>query len=523
MEDNTTVGRMVEHAAKRFGDKPFVTGPRGTMTFGELEERSNRAARAWERLGVTKGARVALWSENSPEFLVAWMGLAKLGAPLVAVHNRFNEKEAEQVIRHSRPLVLATGREHFDAGTHLARRLRGVQHLLLEGENGNGESVAESWLKERPDPVEGSVTSEDVLSIIYTSGTTGAPKGVMQSHRTYVLTGEAYPWWLGLTEKDRLYVCLPLSHINAQAYSTMAALSIGCSLALVPRFSVSGFWADIRSYGATAANLIGSMLVLLARMEETQDDAGSPLRLIYSGAVGRLPPAERTRLETRYGVRLLTGMGMSETTFGFVQPLDSAPRMGSVGKPRGHFDPEVPSSEVRIVNEDHVDVATGESGEILLRNAAMFSGYWDAPELTSESLVDGWFSTGDLAYVDDEGYYFFVDRKKDVIRRRGENVSSVEVERNLEAHPGVLEAAVVGIASELLDEDVVAFVRINTNALVTAEELWEWLDARLAAFKVPEYIKFVEELPRTRTLKIAKDQLRVRVEDDGSVRRRERR
>lgn len=508
MHEDLTVGRLVAEAAERFELKPAIIGPSGTLSFRDLECEANRAARAWLRRGVKRGDRVALWMENSPNFVIAWMGLAKVGASLVAVHTRFNDAEATQVIAHSTPRLLVTDHEHFSTANALVHGIPSLEEVLIDSPSETGSSRSAIWESEITEPVDVDVAQGDIVSIIYTSGTTGVPKGVMQSHRTYVLTGQAYPWWLGLTEEDCLYVCLPLSHINAQAYSIMASLVTGCTLALVPRFSVSRFWSDIHTYGATAANLIGSMLVLISRLEEKDEDADNPLRLIYSGAVGRLPVAERAALESRYQLRLLTGMGMSETTFGFIQPLDSAPRVGSVGKPRGHFDPAVSPSEVRVVDADEHDVKTGEVGEILLRNAAMFSGYQGDPDLTARSVVDGWFHTGDLAYFDEEGFYFFADRKKDLIRRRGENVSSVEVERALEAHPAVSEAAVIGVPSELLDEDIFAFVSVVPGSQITAAELWEWLDQRLAPFKVPEYLSFVADFPRTRTEKISKEELR---------------
>jgi crotonobetaine/carnitine-CoA ligase len=332
----------------------------------------------------------------------------------------------------------------------------------------------------------------------------GRPKAVMQTQRNYVLTGEGFARWLRLRRDDRVMALLPLCHINAQAYSTMGALAAGAGLILLERFSASQFWEQARRYRATQVNIIGSMLLMLWKQPPAPRDREHEVRVLYSA------PAPREvcrRFEERFGVAVIEGFGMSECTFGLIQPLDGPRTPGGMGRPR-----ELPErgilNEVRIVDDAGRDCPAGAPGELILRNAAMMAGYYKDPERTALAFRDGWLWTGDLAVRDEEGEFFFAGRKKELIRRRGENVSPAEVEAVLNAHPGVQEAAVIGVPSAFSEEDVVACVVPNAPDGPTAEELRAWCAARLAPFKVPAEIRFLDALPKTSTQKVQRDALR---------------
>lgn len=503
-----TLPRFFAAAVAEAAEHPFLTADDDALTYDQVDRLSNQAAHLWRSLGVGHGDRVVFAMDNCPEFLYAWLGLAKLGAVLVAINPRFQAEEATYLVQHSGAGVGLVDAAHADVLAGVRERGCDLPCVVSTGDGGDGATFAERLAAQPEDGVDAPVVPDDVLTLIYTSGTTGLPKAVMQTHRSFVLTGEAYASWLQMTAADRAYVCLPLAHINAQAYSTMGIIAARATMVLAPRFSATAFWPDVRRHGVTMFNFIGAMMVILAKSEPAPDDADNDVRVAYSGSVAGLSLEQRRALEQRYGLRLRTGFGMSETTFGFVDPADEPARPGSIGKPRSHPDPSLPASEVRIVREDGSDTTVGETGELLLRNATLMGGYFEDPERTSTALVDGWLHTGDLAYRDEDGWYYFVDRKKDVIRRRGENVSSTEVERVLATHPSVRQAAVIGVPSEMMDEDILAFVHLDDGSAVQAEELWTWVAGRLASFKVPRYIEFTAELPLTSTQKIAKAALK---------------
>jgi carnitine-CoA ligase len=330
--------------------------------------------------------------------------------------------------------------------------------------------------------------------LIPTSGTTGRSKLVTQTHRAYAMAGEGFPWWLELTDEDRLMTTLPLFHINAPAYSVLGSVAARASLVLLPRFSASGFLDSARRYGATQFNAIGAMLEILMRQPERPDDADSPLRLAYAGPT---PPESRhLEFERRFGVRLMSGYAMSETPYGTVWARGTRP-YGTIGSPRQH--PTLGHVNDARVNDD---------GELELRNPAVMKGYWGMPEETERVLgADGWLKTGDLVTANPDGTYTFRGRKKEVIRRRGENVAPAEIEEALVSHPDVLEAAVIGVPSELSEEDIKAFVVLRDGAEADFDALREWAGERLTAFKVPSQYEALDELPLTATGRVAKHRL----------------
>ncbi len=505
-----TLPCLLADAVRDVPGHPLLVDDHGTLTYEQVDRASDRAAHLWRELGVRSGDRVVLAMDNCPEFLVAWFGLAKLGAVLVAVNPRFQTDETAYLVRHSGAAVALVDPVHEAVLAGVRERGCALACVVSTGAGGDGAPLGERLAEQPSGPVDVEVSPDDVLTLIYTSGTTGLPKAVMQTHRSFVLTGEAYASWLRMSDTDRAYVCLPLAHINAQAYSTMGVLAARATMVVAPRFSAGTFWPDVRRHGVTMFNFIGAMMVILASGEPAPEDADNPVRIAYSGSVAGLTLERRQELEQRYGLLLRTGFGMSETTFGFIEPYDGPVRQGSIGRPRGHPDPEVPSSEVRVVRDDGTDAADGETGELLMRNETLMLGYFDDPERTRRALVDGWLHTGDLGRRDADGWFTFVDRKKDVIRRRGENVSSVEVERVLAAHPAVRQAAVIGVPSPMMDEDLLAYVQLTEGRAASAEELWAWVGERLASFKVPRYVEFTTSLPVTSTQKIAKAVLKER-------------
>jgi crotonobetaine/carnitine-CoA ligase len=306
-----------------------------------------------------------------------------------------------------------------------------------------------------------------------------------------------------LDSNDRLMTSLPLFHINAPAYSVMGSLAIGAGLVLLPRFSASGFLDAARRHRATEFNAIGAMLEILMRQSPRDDDADTNLRLCYTG-----PSPERAwqeAFEARFGLQVVCGYAMSESPYGLIWPRGERP-FGTLGTPRQH-PRRGEINHARAVDQTGTDIGPGVSGELLLRNPVITPGYWGMPEATAETIVDGWLHTGDLVTVNDDGSYTFLARKKEVLRRRGENVSPAEVEAAIASHPDVSECAVIGVPSELTEEEIKAFVVPATGAELDFDDLREWATVRLTAFKVPRYWQVIDALPRTATSRVAKHQL----------------
>jgi carnitine-CoA ligase len=499
-----SVRDFLEAAAREVPDEPLLIHGQERVTYRELDRAVDRAAAAWHSLGVRKGDRVAFMLENRPEFLFAWLGLAKIGAVLVAINTRWQAGEVRYLLSLTEPRLALVSERHLpvfrtavDGST-----LQEVLTLGPAGDLRDFSALMDACKPEAP-PVE--LASGDVISFISTSGTTGRPKAVMQTHGNYVLTGEGYASWLELQHGERLYLCLPLFHINSQAYTVMGAIAARGAMVLVERFSASRFWPHMVEYGVNVFNYIGSMLAVLMKREVTPEERQHSVRLTYGGPA--LSNEERREVEERFGLTVISGIGMSETTYGLIEPLHEERRSGSLGKPRQHPDPRI-VNEARVVDDAGNDVPVGEIGELIFRNPVTMKGYYRDPEGTAKTIRDGWLYTGDLVRQDRDGYFYFVDRKKDIIRVRGENVASAEVERVLIEHPAAQDVAVVGVPSELTEEDIAAFVVPAPRTSPTPEELIAWCGERLAPFKTPRYVWLVESLPKTETLRTEKHKLR---------------
>jgi crotonobetaine/carnitine-CoA ligase len=331
---------------------------------------------------------------------------------------------------------------------------------------------------------------QELLAVLYTSGTTSKPKGVMVSHAAYLHCGEAVAQHVRLRPEDRNLIVLPLFHGNAQYYSTMSALVTGASIALAPRFSASRWSEQAALMRATVASLFAAPIRMILAAEPSQYDRKHKLRVTLFAQ--NVTQDQLDAFEERFGCPLAQLYGMTETVAPpTINPLYGERRNMSIGRP---------TLDTRVRIEDGQLVVAGEPGKTLM------SGYLDNPEATADVLRDGWLYTGDGVRADDDGFLYFVDRKKDLIKRAGENVSTVEVEQILDQHPAVYESAVVGLPDEMYDEIVAAFVVPASD--VSADELIAFCRDRLAKFKVPARIEFVDELPRTPVGKVQKHLLR---------------
>ncbi|HEY8686331.1 MAG TPA: AMP-binding protein [Chloroflexota bacterium] len=494
-----------EEAVRQAPDSVFLIHGEEHVSYREFNGRVDQAASAWFRLGVRKGDRVAFMLENRPEFLQCWLGLAKIGGILVAINTRWQSAEVEYFLELCEPRYALVSEPHRDVFRSAIRDRSTLDKVLTFGEDASFIDFGTSLTEPAGDMPHVNLVAGDPISFISTSGTTGRPKAVMQTHGNYVLTGEGYAGWVELQSSERIYLCLPLFHINSQTYTVMGAIAARAGIVLVERFSASRFWSDMRQYHVNVFNHIGSMLVVLMKRDPAPEELAHEVRLTYGGPA--LPGPVRAEVEERFGFTVISGIGMSETTFGLIEPLHQARRSGSLGTVRQHPDPRI-RNEACVVDDDGRDVATGEVGELVFRSPVQMKGYYRDPEQTANTIRDGWLHTGDLVRQDADGYFYFVDRKKDIIRVRGENVSSSEVEQALNEHPDVQDASVVGVPSELTDEDIAAFVVARPGSQPAAEELAAWCRSRLASFKVPHHVWLVPSLPKTETLRTEKHRLR---------------
>lgn len=488
-----TIPELLDDAASAHGDRPWLLADDDLLSYAGARRASFGVAAAAVDRGLGKGDLVLLLAENVPRHVVTWLGLMERGVLLLAANPRSTAEELAGLVAQADPvLVLHEPATAETAGAAIAAA--GTSTALAEvGELQGGEGT---------DRHRAAVEPSDPAVLIPTSGTTGRSKLVTQTHRGYVMAGEGFPWWLDLGADDRLITPLPLFHVNTQAYSVLGSAAAGASLVLLERFSASTFLDSARRYGATHFNSIGSLLELLMLQPARQDDADNPLRTCYTAPSPA--PDRQTAIEERFGIRVVCGYGMSESPYGLIWPPGERP-LGTMGKPRQH--PTMGHvNDVRVM-VDGREAAAGEVGELELRNPAVMLGYHGMPEETAEVLVGGWLRTGDLVTRDACGWYRFVARKKEVIRRRGENLAPGEVEEAIVDQPGVAAAAVVAVPSDLGEDDVKAFVVPAPGTTLDLTALRSALAARLSRFKVPRYLECVDQLPLTPTGRVAKHQL----------------
>lgn len=513
--ETSTLGALLRTAAERHGARTFLEFPDGTVTFAEADKRANRTANGLAALGATKDSKIAIMAMNGPGFIDAWLGAARTGAVYVPINTDYKG----DILRYqlgkadvSHMVIDPAFLERLDA---VAADLPRLRHVILTAPMAGtprtlGKSVAITTLADvmrAPDHDLGvEIAPSDPLAISFTSGTTGPSKGVLASHAHVITFARDWITCTDYAAGQSIYTCMPLFHAVASWLGVVPAIINGGRIAIVPRFSASGFWDDVRKYKADVAHGIFSMVPILLKQPPRPNDADQPARRFYFAKVNE-------EFERRFNCKIVEVYGATETGVVTLTPPGGERRKDSCGKPNTE------TFDVMIANERDEPVAVGEVGEILVRPKrpfAMLSAYYNSPEATLEAYRNFWFHTGDNARADADGYYYFVDRKKDSIRRRGENISSSEVEATLNRHPAVLECAVVAAPSELGEDEVKAVVVLREGAKATAEELWAFCDEHMPRFWVPRFIEFRREMPKTPSQKIQKYLLRA-AEDQGEV------
>jgi crotonobetaine/carnitine-CoA ligase len=501
-----TLWGMLESRARLGSDRPLVLFQGRVCTYGEAVVRAEAVALALSARGVGKGDRVALMATNSETYLLLLFALTYLGAVAVPVSPELNAAEAGYIFRHAEVAAVACTVAALPTARAACEELPSSPWFLLLDGQADSQVTFSDLLRPSAAPDRPHASPDETCLILYTSGTTGFPKGVMHSQRNFVLAGEAFVERMYLQPDERLFVVLPLFHINALFYSLGGALAAGASLLLVPRFSASAFWREAAAGGATEVNILAAVGNILTRRPRSEFVAGHRLRKVYgagmSGETLEVFPSE-------FGVpTLIEGYGMTEVPGVCNNPFVGLQKPGSIGCPARHPDHGRVFSEMRVLDDDGRDVPVGRAGEIAVRSPITMLGYYRDVEATATGFRDGWFLTGDLGYRDADGYYYFVGRKKDIIRRRGENISAAEIDRVVAAHPKVLEAAAIAVPGELGEDEILVVAVPRPGEVLAAEEIAAWCTEHLAPFKRPRFFTQMEALPHTPSHRVAKFKLK---------------
>ena len=506
---NQTVPSLLRLQVEQNPDKVFLVhedeaGSVTELTYGGLGGQVNRLANHLVALGIKPGQTVAVMLSNCAEFLQSWFAINQIGAVMVPVNLHYSADELAYLLNDAacvglitEPLFLPlcravaagcpTVRLRILARTATAEQ--GFELLSALDETGDAD-----W---RP----GAVSGLDASQIIYTSGTTSRPKGAILGHHDSVIQGIALAQHFGLNRDERTCVVLPLFHVNGQFVGVIPTLTVGGTVVLLQTYSARRYWAQVRQHRCTFVSIVPMILRTLQAQPPVATDAQHAVRTAFYA----LPTldAEWTAFEDRFGVRLIEGYGLSET-FGICTAnpvIHGTAKRHCIGLP-------ILGREIRVVDETGQDLPTGQSGGIMVRGGPVFMGYYGNDAASRDSVRDGWLVTGDNGWFDADGYLYFLDRSKDVIKRAGENIAAGEVERVLSEHPAVAECAVIGVHDPLRDEAVKAVIVLRSGQTVAEAELTDWCARTLAKFKVPTLFEFRDALPKTSIGKIMKYQLR---------------
>jgi crotonobetaine/carnitine-CoA ligase len=498
-----TLPALLKRQARLFGDRPFLSMPGAAWTHRDTAQVAASRAAALRAAGVQRGDRVAVMCSNRAEFLSTVLGCGWIGAVAVPVNTAAMGPQIEYLLADSGARLLVIEQafiERLDTADFGRCALERI--WTLDGAPGaRGLVCVEPWPQDGV-PVEAEpVGPGDTLAILYTSGTTGPAKGVLCPHAQCYWWGANSASVLGLEEVDVLCTTLPLFHINALNTFAQAAL-VGCRVNFLDKFSASGFWPAMQRCEATVVYLLGAMVPILLAQPQRPEERAHRVRI---GLGPGVPVAAGQQFAQRTGVTLLEGYGSTETNF-VIATAPESPRRGVMGWLRAGF-------QARVVDEADNELPPGTAGELVLRADEPFafaSGYFGRAEQTVDAWRNLWFHTGDRVVREADGAFVFVDRIKDAIRRRGENISSWEVEQVLMSHPAVAAVAVYPVRSELAEDEVMAAVILRTPADTSASDIAAFCETRLPKFAIPRFIDLVSELPRTENGKVQKYKLRER-------------
>jgi long-chain acyl-CoA synthetase len=499
--------QLLESRVEKSPDRDFlfVEADGRVFTYREFDRAVNRAANLLLNLGVCKGDRISLFLTNSAEYLIFYFACFKVGAWAGPINALLKSEEVEFVINDSQASVAVTQSNLYPtlAEAHCPA-LRWV--VLIDGESKAQSQHVVAYRKVIADQpcqlAQFELLPDDEAVIIYTSGTTGKPKGVLLTHRNLLSNAQQIADWLCLTERDRALMVMPLFHVNALMTTGLAALWAGGQIVVAARFSASRHWRIVSQYGVTYFGSVATMLSMLNQAYPNGLPEGVAINQLRFALCGSAPvPVEVMKtFERLFGCPVIEGYGLTEATCrSTFNPIDGRRRPGSVGLAIGN--------QVKIFDEQDRELGPGQIGEIVLRGPNVMKGYYRNEEATREAMRSGWLHTGDLGYRDEDGFFYVVDRKSDMIIRGGENIYPREIDEVLYQHPKIKDAATIGVPDLIYGEEVKSFVVLREGEHAAEEEIIEFCRKHLADFKCPKSIEFLDSIPKGPTGKLLKREL----------------
>ena len=503
-----TMLSMLQSRASVQPHKDYLVFEGASYTYAQALDCVCRVAAVLVAQGVQAGDRVGVMSSNHPSSVFLILALGQVGAIYVPVNPDYGVAEAQYVLEHAQVCGVVCAPGALRTVQAACAALQPAPWLLLNEEaSDTGTPRVLSALMATATPLQTDAgTPTGTCLFIYTSGTTGFPKGVMHCQRSLHTAGEGFVARMYLQPDDRVLCVLPMFHINAIFYSMAGSLAAGATLILERRFSASTFWKTVKETGATTVNTIAAASAILMRRDRSEFVPGHALQKIYGAPFDE--EIFRVFNDEFQVPILIEGYGMSEVPGALNNPFMGPRKVRSMGPPSKHPDPAVQLAELRIADDDGNFLPPGKIGELVVKTPIVMQGYYRDPAQTQAAFRDGWFLTGDLAWVDEDGYFWFVARKKDIIRKRGENISGAELDRIVGNHPAVLESAALPVPSDLGEDDILVAVLLREGMQATPEDIANWCRQHLSAIKVPRYVVFVDSLPHTPTHRVAKFKMR---------------
>ena len=513
MESCQNLAQGLENSAKRFPGKDCIIFDDKVSSYGDINKFVNQAGNAFLRVGIKKGDRVLIDLLNCPEMVIVFYALAKIGAIFVPVNYLLNAGEVKYIVDDAEPSLIITNSAKLAMFGEI--KPENIPLMTIEKNGDRPEGVLSFWeeISRMPEGLESCPCErDDLVTILYTSGTTGKPKGVMLTHSSIAFCSSLYTDSKDMIDdyghvysQDSIMICaLPLYHCYGQNVTMITVIASGGTMLIIDRFSPDKVLDAITKYRATMFAGVPTMYAYLtSSFDPAKHDLSSAFRFCISAGAG-LPQEVRRGFKEKTGLDIVEGFGITEASAqALANPQNDLERckLGSIGYP-------FQGTEAKVVDDDGREVPPQAIGELVIKGDHVMKGYWKMPEETAKTIIDGWLHTGDLAKMDEDGYFYIVDRKKDLIIVGGENVVPLEIEEVLYRNPKILEAAVVGQVDTVKGEIIKAVVVLKQGMQATPEELITFCSSYLAKFKVPEIVEFRDELPKNATGKILRKMLR---------------